>query len=319
MEALTGIMKKAASVGLFNGIKINSDGLSLSYLIYADDVMFIGEWSVANVNNLRRILRCFYLVSGLKVNLAKCSIYGVGVNEEEVQNMAQLLRCRQGLGPTAIGQLQQLMSMLCSCSVSSGLDRWNWRYETNGSFSVSSIKQILSTMGRVRTGSVFEWNNWVPKKVGIVVWRAEMERLPTKCALARRNVQVPNLMCALCGDYEESCDHLFVSCHFAQTVWQNLAGWCRIPPIIAFGMKDLLTLHGSDPGSRRKKVIHAVILVAFWSIWKIRNDVVFRQAVPNFTRTLDEIKSMAYLWIKNRSKVAALTWEDWNRFNLGVM
>ncbi|XP_022020337.1 uncharacterized protein LOC110920432 [Helianthus annuus] len=146
-----------------------------------------------------------------------------------------------------------------------------------------------------------------------------MERLPTKCALARRNVPVPNLMCVLCGDYEESCDHLFVSCHFAQSAWQNLADWCRIPPIIAFGMKDLLTIHGSNPGSRRKKVIHVVILVAFWSIWKIRNDVVYRHAVPNFTRTLDEIKPMAYLWIKNQSKVAALTWEDWSRFNLGVM
>lgn len=99
MEALTGIMKKATSAGLFNGIKVTNEGPYLSHLIYADDVVFIGEWSIVNVNNLRRILRCFYLASGLKVNLDKCSIYGVGVNEGEVEAMAQVLKCRKGTFP----------------------------------------------------------------------------------------------------------------------------------------------------------------------------------------------------------------------------
>ncbi|XP_035831848.1 uncharacterized protein LOC118480940 [Helianthus annuus] len=81
MEALSGIMKAAESTGLFKGIKVTNDGPYLSHLIYADDVMFVGEWSLSNINNLRRMLRCFYLVSGLKVNLAKCSIFGVGVKD----------------------------------------------------------------------------------------------------------------------------------------------------------------------------------------------------------------------------------------------
>ncbi|XP_022027114.1 uncharacterized protein LOC110928407 [Helianthus annuus] len=146
-----------------------------------------------------------------------------------------------------------------------------------------------------------------------------MERLPTMAALARRNVPVPNQMCVLCGDYAETCDHIFVSCHFAQSIWQNLAIWCRMPPIIAFGIKDLLTLHGPRSSSRESKAIHAVILVTFWSIWKVRNEVVFNQAVPNVVKSLDEIKSMAYLWVKSRSKMASLSWENWSRFNLGAM
>ncbi|XP_021995252.1 uncharacterized protein LOC110892394 [Helianthus annuus] len=36
-----------------------------------------GIWSNHSVNNLRRILRCFYLTSGLQVNLAKSSVFGV--------------------------------------------------------------------------------------------------------------------------------------------------------------------------------------------------------------------------------------------------
>ncbi|KAJ0623411.1 hypothetical protein HanIR_Chr01g0031601 [Helianthus annuus] len=61
--------------------------------------MFVGEWSSSNINNLRRMLRCFYLVSGLKVNLAKCSIFGVGISELEVQDMANRMRCKQGTFP----------------------------------------------------------------------------------------------------------------------------------------------------------------------------------------------------------------------------
>ncbi|KAF5760003.1 putative reverse transcriptase zinc-binding domain-containing protein [Helianthus annuus] len=226
---------------------------------------------------------------------------------------------RSELGPTAANQLQQLQLSLSNRVGYVGADCWKWRYDDSGVFNVADIKCILSSINRTRPINVFEWNNWVPKKVGIVAWRAEMEKLPTKCALASRNVPVLNQMCVLCGDYAETCDHIFVSCCFAQLIWQILAGWCRIPPIFAFGIKDLLTLHASSSGSRSKrKVIHAVILVAFWSIWKSRNDAIFRQVVPNVTRSIDEIKSLAYLWVKNRSKVVALTWEDWNRFNLDL-
>ncbi|MFS7926579.1 putative RNA-directed DNA polymerase [Helianthus anomalus] len=99
MEALTGIMAKAVSVGLFEGINIPYDGPAISHLIYADDVMFLGGWNQSNINNLRRLLRCFYLASGLKVNIRKCSIYGIGVSDQEVQNMANFLSCKQGSFP----------------------------------------------------------------------------------------------------------------------------------------------------------------------------------------------------------------------------
>ncbi|XP_022031670.1 uncharacterized protein LOC110932658 [Helianthus annuus] len=116
----------------------------------------------------------------------------------------------------------------------------------------------------MRPSRVFEWNNWVPKKVAIVAWRSEMERLPTKCALSIRNIPVQNQRCMLCSEYDETSEHLFVSCHFAQTIWQNIAGWCRMPPIIAFDVKDLLELHGFSTGSKKKKkAINAIVLVTF--------------------------------------------------------
>ncbi|XP_022030992.1 uncharacterized protein LOC110931930 [Helianthus annuus] len=126
-------------------------------------------------------------------------------------------------------------------------------------------------------------------------------------------------MCVLCGEYVETCDHIFVSCHHAQTAWLNIATWCNLPPTIAFGISGLLTLHEVSSGSwKKKKAIYAIVLVTIWSIWKMRNDVVFRQSVPNAMKMLDGIKSLAYLWVKNHSKELWLTWEDWSRFRFGV-
>ncbi|XP_022007790.1 uncharacterized protein LOC110907064 [Helianthus annuus] len=162
------------------------------------------------------------------------------------------------------------------------------------------------------------WNNWVPKKVAIVAWRAEMDRLPSKCALLRRNIPVQNDQCVFCGECSETSEHIFLTCQFAQIVWQIIADWCNIPPIFAFDISDLLSPTGVPASSRKKwKAVHAIVLVTFWCLWKMRNESVHRQGVPNVTRIVDEVKAMAFLWVKNRSKLAALTWEKWCRFDVG--
>ncbi|KAF5783556.1 putative RNA-directed DNA polymerase [Helianthus annuus] len=99
MEALTGVMKKACSLGLYEGVRFVNHGSVLSHFFYADDVIFVGRWTEYSVRNLRRILRCFFLASGLRVSLAKSSVYGVNVGDENVQNMANTLGCKVGRFP----------------------------------------------------------------------------------------------------------------------------------------------------------------------------------------------------------------------------
>ncbi|KAL4579147.1 hypothetical protein LXL04_015284 [Taraxacum kok-saghyz] len=71
MEGLSVTMRSACHNHLFRGINLPNNGPSLSHLMYADDVTFIGEWSDVNLVNLNRILCCFHMASGLKVNLGK--------------------------------------------------------------------------------------------------------------------------------------------------------------------------------------------------------------------------------------------------------
>nr|KAJ0191688.1 hypothetical protein LSAT_V11C800406980 [Lactuca sativa] len=58
MEGLSVAIRTACDKGIFKGVQIPGNGPILSHLFYADDALFIGEWSRANLKNLARILRC---------------------------------------------------------------------------------------------------------------------------------------------------------------------------------------------------------------------------------------------------------------------
>ncbi|XP_022042128.1 uncharacterized protein LOC110944789 [Helianthus annuus] len=221
------------------------------------------------------------------------------------------------IGGVELLELQSLLTILCAVTVESGCNKFIWNYDESGVFTVASLKKILGSFKRNRPNCLFVWNNWNPKKVGIVSWREEKERLPMRCPLARRRINVPDLVCMLCREYDETGEHLFVLCHFAQTIWQNIAICCKIPPIIAFDLKDILGMHDFCPGSRKKKkALNAIFLVTVWSIWKARNEVLFRSTQPSVSKVLEEVKALAFLWVKNRSKEASMTWENWSSFNI---
>ncbi|XP_076937140.1 uncharacterized protein LOC143604598 [Bidens hawaiensis] len=99
MEGLSGMLKEAVSKGFFHGIRVGHNGPTLSHFLYADDAVLLGEWNTTNAVNLKRILRVFHAVSGLKVNLNKCRVFGTKVDDGEVLGIARILHCRVGIFP----------------------------------------------------------------------------------------------------------------------------------------------------------------------------------------------------------------------------
>nr|GFA30566.1 RNA-directed DNA polymerase, eukaryota [Tanacetum cinerariifolium] len=78
--------------GLFTRIKINSM-VNLSHLFYADDVIFLGQWSELNIDSLVQVLECFFRAFGLRINMCKSKIMGVNVVDGKVKNAAVKLGC----------------------------------------------------------------------------------------------------------------------------------------------------------------------------------------------------------------------------------
>ncbi|GJZ47587.1 RNA-directed DNA polymerase, eukaryota [Tanacetum coccineum] len=63
---------------VFKGIQLDGT-TSISHLFYADDAVFVGEWSDSNMKSIVTILKCFFLASGLKINIHKSQVLGIGV------------------------------------------------------------------------------------------------------------------------------------------------------------------------------------------------------------------------------------------------
>ncbi|GKB18233.1 hypothetical protein Tco_0852156 [Tanacetum coccineum] len=79
--------------------------MHVSHLMYADDVIFFGEWSRNNAHNLICMLRCFNLTSGLKINVHKSKVLGLGVPDVEVGcNMSRYGYCKNHKKMAKTGQ-----------------------------------------------------------------------------------------------------------------------------------------------------------------------------------------------------------------------
>ncbi|XVF73335.1 hypothetical protein PTKIN_Ptkin12aG0193100 [Pterospermum kingtungense] len=93
-EALNVVLQKAIQLNFFSGLQVSNNGVRISHLQFVDDVIIFCELVDSQVINLKRILRCFQLASGLGINFAKSSVFGLGCTDMEVDRWASLLRCK---------------------------------------------------------------------------------------------------------------------------------------------------------------------------------------------------------------------------------
>ncbi|GJQ98238.1 putative RNA-directed DNA polymerase, eukaryota, reverse transcriptase zinc-binding domain protein [Tanacetum coccineum] len=93
MEGLHVALTDSVRSGLIRGINFGSLDLNLSHLFFADDVIITTDWNVHDLDNVIHIFQVFFLASGLKINIHKSSIYGIGVASDDIQIMAANTGC----------------------------------------------------------------------------------------------------------------------------------------------------------------------------------------------------------------------------------
>ncbi|GKB50946.1 hypothetical protein Tco_0901699 [Tanacetum coccineum] len=81
-------MQRVVDAGLFRGIQVGSS-LQVSHLFYADDAVFMGHWSEANIDTILRVLDYFYHASGLRINMLKSKLMGISVSSDKVDQAAK--------------------------------------------------------------------------------------------------------------------------------------------------------------------------------------------------------------------------------------
>nr|GEX93459.1 hypothetical protein [Tanacetum cinerariifolium] len=156
-------LQRVVDRGMFVPILGKNDLVPILYLFYTDDAMFIGKWSSSNVNVLMMMLHWFFLVSGLKVNVHKSSLYSLGVHSLNIQSM----------------------------------------YNSFGCFANNLLFTYLGVKVAANMASINSWNEVIQKVTNkLTKWKAKslsvggsLEDIPssnkTKIKLRRRNRRVP--------------------------------------------------------------------------------------------------------------------------------
>nr|GEU68954.1 RNA-directed DNA polymerase, eukaryota [Tanacetum cinerariifolium] len=93
MESLHLSFQRIVDAGMYHGIELGGDLMNLSHMFYADDAVFVGQWCEGNITTLVHVLECFYMASGLRINMSKSKIMGVNVDCDKVNRAAVRLGC----------------------------------------------------------------------------------------------------------------------------------------------------------------------------------------------------------------------------------
>ncbi|GJU06460.1 RNA-directed DNA polymerase, eukaryota, reverse transcriptase zinc-binding domain protein [Tanacetum coccineum] len=153
MEGLHNAFEEAVGNGLITGVNIKNSTINVSHLFYADDVIITTDWNAKDMDNIIRVLHVFYLASGLKINIHKSNIYGIGVNKDEVLSMASNAGCMAGDVPFNYLGLPIGSNMKSIASWKTLVDRFHMRLSSWKANLLSIggrltlIKSVLGSLG----------------------------------------------------------------------------------------------------------------------------------------------------------------------------
>nr|GEV88090.1 RNA-directed DNA polymerase, eukaryota, reverse transcriptase zinc-binding domain protein [Tanacetum cinerariifolium] len=116
MESLHISFQRVVDAGMFKGIVLDSS-MHLSHMFYADDAVFVGQWSNSNIDTIVHVLKCFHRASGLSINLSKSKIMEIAVNDDRVEQAAAKIRCAILKTLSIGGRLTLLKSVLGSMPI----------------------------------------------------------------------------------------------------------------------------------------------------------------------------------------------------------
>lgn len=129
-------------------------------------------------------------------------------------------------------------------------------------------------------------------KIKNFLWRAISNALATKWNLWKRHL-TRDPICSLCGNFEETIEHVLLLCPWTQGVWFGSHLGYRHSPQLITALDSWLT-NIMDNRSRnkyiRKDLLNSIAIIC-WEIWKERCYVQFHGGIPNPVSILCRVSS----------------------------
>lgn len=186
------------------------------------------------------------------------------------------------------------------------LDSLSWKLSDDGRYSTRSMYIALSK--RVDKEEEVDpllkklWCKGVPSKVSSFLWKAIRDRVPTKNNLLRRGIVVDDRdkICTFCFHPLEDIGHLLCSCSFSYDVWRKCFDWLGFEMVGSNILRNHYCQFVTGQGGKTmKKMLNIIWQSVCWSIWKARNDAIFKGTRINTGDILEGVKFRSWKWLRS--------------------
>ncbi|GMP72459.1 hypothetical protein CsSME_00030493 [Camellia sinensis var. sinensis] len=182
------------------------------------------------------------------------------------------------------------------------VDGLSWAADRSGIFTVSSAykwSELTTTMPTQVVELI--WKNAAPPKAQFFAWLAWKGRIKTSTYLQSIRILSPNsdVNCVFCRKERETVSHVLLCCSFSWRVWSNIIGWWGVSWVQPGSVVGLIQWWAGFRCKNRLKVIWKIIpLAVLWSLWKLRNEIIFNESQLDFGKLCDLIKTRVAMWFK---------------------
>ncbi|KAJ0599753.1 hypothetical protein HanIR_Chr03g0108551 [Helianthus annuus] len=118
---------------------------------------------------------------------------------------------------------------------------------------------------------------------------------------------------------DETSLHLFTGCYYSDEIWSRIQRWCRMAPMYAFEVSDLLKMTDLQTIAKHDRyILKGIVITTMWALWNERNNRSFEGKSRRPIEVVEIIKTTSYFWIRNRSKIKNIDWNVWCNFPLNL-
>ena len=98
-DGLSRLMETGTKARFIKGCRVGKDNIMISHLQFADDTVFFIDSEGPSFNNMTTLLGLFCEASGLKINMGKSTLLGLGVDDQFTSVIAESVGCGVGSWP----------------------------------------------------------------------------------------------------------------------------------------------------------------------------------------------------------------------------
>ncbi|GJZ64535.1 putative RNA-directed DNA polymerase, eukaryota, reverse transcriptase zinc-binding domain protein [Tanacetum coccineum] len=304
--------RKADALGLIKGACIGRDNMSISHLMYADDVA-IGV-SDDEISCMANVIGCGVAKFPLKYigvpigcnmnrkigngastyfgNDTWCGdlpfkiqyprVYALYTdkncliaNRISLIDWSDILR-RNLRGGAEQSQFDAILSAIENVTLSDKSDSWQWLVNGCNGFSVTSARSLIDSFFLDGDTIATRWNRFIPIKVNVFLWRLNLNKLPTRVNLDRKGIDIGSVLWPTCQGDVETVNHTFFNCALAKDLWILMAKWWELDiSIFANIFEWYAWLDSLHFFSVTRMFIEGVGGILLWFIWSFRNRMLF--------------------------------------------